>query len=486
MLRLKGLQAEEEAYIGRMVRRGADPRVQDLARDIAGFRRQLARLSSGGGQPAQVAALTARLEANELALGRLSRDYQQHLQVRAFNLDDLLATLPPRTALLEIREYEPFDFSAYQFGAPRWAGLLLSGNGTRAVDLGPVKGMQVRVAALLADLTGPAGIDAAAALQVQLLGPLAADLAGLERLYVAPDGVLNLVPFAALRGPDGKRLAELLDLRLLLTGRDLLRPEADRPAQGLLALGGIDFGEAAPVQPASAGQSADPLFGGIGAGELRQRTAAALPRSFRPLPATAAEVTAVAQQYRFFRRDEPAPELWEGSGASEARLKALQRPPRVLHLATHGFYRAADHPQDGPMLLSGLALAGANQALAGTKEDGILYAIEAQDLNLEGTELVVLSACETAQGQIDYGEGLSGLVRALRTAGARYVLVTLTKVNDQAAAAYMRRFYHYWLSQPGRSDPAAALRAAQREAIADNERLATANQIWAQFVLIGG
>ena len=70
------------------------------------------------------------------------------------------------------------------------------------------------------------------------------------------------------------------------------------------------------------------------------------------------------------------------------------------------------------MLLAGVALAGANQALKTPGQDGILYAIEAQDLNLDGTELVVLSACETAQGQIDYGEGVSGLVRALRTAGA--------------------------------------------------------------------
>ena len=87
-----------------------------------------------------------------------------------------------------------------------------------------------------------------------------------------------------------------------------------------------------------------------------------------------------------------------------------------------GFYRAADRPQDRPMLLSGVALAEANKALRDSGEDGILYAIEAQGLNLEGTELVVLSACETAQGQIDYAEGVSGLVRAFRTAGVRYVL----------------------------------------------------------------
>jgi CHAT domain-containing protein len=157
-------------------------------------------------------------------------------------------------------------------------------------------------------------------------------------------------------------------------------------------------------------------------------------------------------------------DVWEKKEASEARLLAQAPPPRVLHLATHGFYHAPTKPLHRPLVLAGVALAGANAALQDGRRDGILYAIE-EDLNLEGTELVVLSACETAQGQIEYGEGVSGLVRASRTAGARNVLVTFKPVSDQGASAFMRRFYHYWLAQQGRSDPAAALRAAQLEAI---------------------
>jgi CHAT domain-containing protein len=125
-----------------------------------------------------------------------------------------------------------------------------------------------------------------------------------------------------------------------------------------------------------------------------------------------------------------------------------------------------------------VALAGANRSLQQQDASGILYALEAQDLNLEGTELVVLSACETALGQIDYGDGVSGLVRALRTAGARNVLVTLRPVDDQGAEQFMERFYFYWFRQP-HSDPAAALRDAQREAATQ------ADNTWSSFVLIG-
>ena len=184
-------------------------------------------------------------------------------------------------------------------------------------------------------------------------------------------------------------------------------------------------------------------------------------------------------------RPEERADLWQGRSAGEARLKALEIPPRVLHLATHGFYRPSSRPGDRAMLLSGVALAGANRALVGDGEDGILYAIEAQGLNLDGTQLVVLSACETAQGEIDYGEGISGLVRALRTAGAGHVLVSLTPVSDLGAAQFMRRFYAYLLAPHYARDVAGAFHAARRETIAAAAKQDWADATWSQFVLVG-
>jgi len=182
-------------------------------------------------------------------------------------------------------------------------------------------------------------------------------------------------------------------------------------------------------------------------------------------------------------------EVWTGAEAREERLRGLARPPRVLHLATHGFYHAPTTPQDRPLLLAGMALAGANLALREASQDGILYAIEAQDLDLEGTELVVLSACETARGQVDYGEGVSGQARALRTAGARYVLVALRPVDDRTARDFMVNFYRHWLGQ-ARGDPAAALRAAQLEVLARPPQARSVRRsgrdTWAHFALIGG
>jgi CHAT domain-containing protein len=194
----------------------------------------------------------------------------------------------------------------------------------------------------------------------------------------------------------------------------------------------------------------------------RSACASAPTRGFAPPPASAAEARTVAGLYRRARPDEPV-EVWEGADASEARLRARERPPRVLHLATHGFYRPAD-----------------------ARRDGVLHATEAQDLDLEGTELVALSACETAQGSIDHGEGVSGLVRALRTAGARRAVVALRPVGDAGAAEFVGRFYRHWLGQ-SRGDPAAACRAAQLEAMAAAPAgPSRRDQVWAHSVLVGG
>jgi hypothetical protein len=158
VLRFKGLQTEEEAYLAQIVRRGGDPKAQSLAQEIATLRGRLATLHHSGGQAKQVEQLRHDLDARELSLGRLSRNYQRHLQVRNFNLRDLQQAVADRMALLEIRQYRPITFAPFTFGEPRWAGLLLTRDSIRVLDLGPVAETPQRVAVILAVSTAlPAG-----------------------------------------------------------------------------------------------------------------------------------------------------------------------------------------------------------------------------------------------------------------------------------------------------------------------------------------
>jgi CHAT domain-containing protein len=189
------------------------------------------------------------------------------------------------------------------------------------------------------------------------------------------------------------------------------------------------------------------------------------------------------------------PVLYTDTKASEKCLKNLEHPPRILHLATHDFYLSNGEEEselavEAPLLLSGLALAGANQGLNGGLDedgnDGLLYSLEVLELNLQGTELVTLSACDTDQGVIDYSEGVYGLVRAFRiAAGARSVLMTLHPVGDRSAREFMETFYENWLGSPDNPSPSEALHQTRLDFL-HHKKLAYRNPaVWSSYVMVG-
>jgi len=201
-----------------------------------------------------------------------------------------------------------------------------------------------------------------------------------------------------------------------------------------------------------------------------------------PLPGTGQEADAVAKSIA-------GAKVYRGADATEAAVKQI-RGPRVLHLATHGFFLpdeppaapkdaartaaipaaqpgapAAAPPTENPLLRSGLAFAGANK-LASGDEDGILTAMEASGLDLMGTKLVVLSACETGVGKVTNGDGVYGLRRALVIAGAESLVMSLWQVDDTATKDLMSGYYARLKTGKGRST---ALRDIQLELAAKKE-----------------
>ena len=216
-----------------------------------------------------------------------------------------------------------------------------------------------------------------------------------------------------------------------------------------------------------------------------------------PLPGTAEEVASIAPLLS------NATFLTEGN-ATETALKAIQSP-RILHLATHGFFlpdverpdyhanigllasdgpivtaTATEQTIEDPLLRSGLALAGFNPRTSGD-EDGVFTALEAANLNLTGTQLVVLSACDTGLGDIASGEGVYGLRRAFSIAGAETQLMSLWQVSDFGTQSLMTNYYENLTSGMGRSE---ALRTAQLEMINSNSDYAHP-YYWAAFILSG-
>ncbi|MEO1051966.1 MAG: CHAT domain-containing protein [Bacteroidota bacterium] len=179
-----------------------------------------------------------------------------------------------------------------------------------------------------------------------------------------------------------------------------------------------------------------------------------------PLPGTEREVKELNELLK--QKGWISDEYLEGQ-ASEEKVKALDNP-KVFHIATHGFFtpsnqieanvenvaRQANSLNQSPLLRTGLMLTGAGDLLEKTSfnyniESGILTAYEAMNLNLDQTDLVVLSACETGLGELTYGEGVYGLQRAFMVAGAKTLIMSMFKVDDEATQKLMVKFYRKWL-----------------------------------------
>jgi len=254
-------------------------------------------------------------------------------------------------------------------------------------------------------------------------------------------------------------------IHYLSAERDLLPLQQGSPTRrGLFALGGPSFDDRSLFKARSKATATLPAPQLT----LRRRSADTCgsleTASFLPLTGTRQAVQDIAGLWKANPTTESEPtQVLVGHDAGEARFKRDAPGHRVLHLATHGFFMNGTCPSgpsgtravgglspgrvkpsvDNPLLLSGLALAGANRrALAGPDEDdGILTAEEVASLDLEGVEWAVLSACDTGVGEIKAGEGILGLRRAFQIAGARTVIMSLWSVDDQATRAWMRLLY---------------------------------------------
>lgn len=287
------------------------------------------------------------------------------------------------------------------------------------------------------------------ALYKSLIAPLEAKLDGIERLDVVPDGILHLVPFDGLIDESGRNLIETRDVRIARSARAIhgdLEPQPPAEAGGMLLVGDVDYG-------AGSAMSA--------------------------LPFTGMEVDTVAG---IMGGAGFVPTVLRGDAADEADIRPGAGGRRILHFATHGFFDPVSKDEAAPLWRAGIALAGANAAGKDhvAADDGVLYAAEATTWPLSGVDLVVLSACDTAQGDRSYVEGLSGLPSALAIAGARRSLLARWPVDDRGAALFMIRFYEALAETRSYEQ---AIRAAKLDAIA-GKLPGVPDDVWLAFAMI--
>ncbi len=515
MLLRKGRSVEEVTSTSEAIYRSLGEEDRALFLKLRELRSQLAKLSFDGPGLLEPAEHQRHL----LALGLEADALEARLSLRSAPLRMLRALPPPGTIVDQVAAALPRDGALVELivtmdrallpgpNAPeaKWsperlrylAVVLFPDGGSRAVDLGPAAPIDLAASRLIKALArrDASYLELSQALHARVVRPLLPLLGETRRLLVAPDGQLGLVPFAALH--DGKRfLVDAFDLTYLTSGKDLL-PRASRPATAgpVVVLADPDFG--APAASPATGTE----------GRSRRSTSLARPSTvlreelagqpWPPLPGTRHEAEAVQ---RFF----PQAQVFLGADASRERLFQLTAP-RVLHIATHGFFvddtggaadtRAVGHfgglggsgtvryPPD-PLLRSGLVFAEAagKEARPGgarpQSTTSLVTALELAGLDLWGTELVVLSACDTGRGAVRPGQGVYGLRRAFVIAGAQTVVMSLWKINDDTTRVLMGDYYRHLIAGRGRS-------AALRDAMLALRQSRPHPYYWAPFIVLG-
>ncbi len=457
-------------------------------------------------------------------------------------LEAIAGALPPGTALIAYLLYDRHDLTPEGGGAPvpsYLAFVLGTGHQPVAVPLGTreeidssiedwrrrVEGVGHGVVPLAEEEQRTR--EAGRRVREKIWDLPARHVGHASTVFIVPDGALNLVSFAALPAGDSQYLIESGPvLHLLGAERDLLEHREPRVARGLLVLGDIAFDDItgfAALRPsgtptvtakASDFPAPDPARPHRG---MVPPCAGLASNPFHRLPASLRETEAIVELWRRATSTgaAQAPRAaihLVGSEASEAAFKSHSPGKRVLHLATHAFFLGDGCPSvsgygrgisslvpagdqaaevsagfENPLVLSGLALAGANHhAAAGPEEeDGILTAREIASQDLDGVEWAVLSACQTGLGEIRPGEGVLGLRRAFAVAGAATVIMSLWAVEDEAAQEWMQELYTARLLRS--MSTADAVRTAGREVLRrrrENGR-PTDPFFWAPFVAAG-
>ena len=487
----KGLMLTAETGLNEQVRRTGDVVLMARLDTLQTLRTQLTNLYEhlNAQQASQALELSQQIEYREkeliLMLKNTGKDYTELLQT---SWRDVQKALGPEDIAVEFvtAHLENLDIEAtialtlrYDDPYPRMK-LVFDSWGLSNIDLGNI----------YEDPT----------LCNIVWGALDDRLAGIKNIYFAPSGPLHNLGIENLPG------CKLFNFYRLSSTRELVRRQQQKKAQNAILYGGLFYDtDLADMQSESLAYKRNVSFASASYNSrsiidsLRVRGAS---EGTPYLEGTATEVAAIAQLAK--SRKIKATTL-TGAKGNEESFKALSGESiQVMHIATHGFYwteeatKASEqndlddkmprrNTEDKALSRSGLLMAGADNALEGDVpediEDGILTAQEIAQLDLNNLDMVVLSACETALGDVSKGEGIFGLQRGFKKAGANSILMSLWKVDDEATCMLMTEFYKFWLSGETKHD---ALELAKDVVRSHQERKWDNPDFWAAFILLDG
>jgi len=263
-------------------------------------------------------------------------------------------------------------------------------------------------------------------------------------IYLAPDGVLSLISFSSLVNDRGQHLSDIYDIRTCVSTKSVMDKHEGEHQESIALFGGMNYD----------GSTSERVSSLSGLTAYRSTNTTYRDRAFTYLAGSEREVEVIKHEAD---KCQMPSLLYVGEGGSEYNFKDLTgKDISIIHVATHGFYYNAPSTrdltffekisvEDNPLNRCGLIFSGGNKAWKGesipdNQEDGILLGSEIARMDLSGTDLVVLSACNTGLGDISE-EGIEGLQMAFKKAGVQSLLMTLAKVDDEATSYFMTTFY---------------------------------------------
>ena len=326
--------------------------------------------------------------------------------------------------------------------------------------------------------------------------PLEGEFSEVKDVYFSPSGELHRIGIEYIPMSQTENICDRYNMHRMSSTRQLAVTQDEKRGENSVLYGGLRYEENL-TETTSGNKHADesfPFHANVDSLSLRG--------SYEYLPGTKEETDEIAADLE--RHARPYSYYSDTEGTEESFKQLDGTKPKMLHIATHGFYMTQqdaelerisrpiqpdNHPthyEDKPMTRSGLLLAGCNPALNHKapkgKEDGILTAQEISKLDLRGLELVVLSACQTGLGDITSGEGVFGLQRGFKKAGAKTIIMSLWKVKDSATRQLMISFYNHYLNGMTKEQ---AFRKAQEE-LRQQSTSSQNKPDWAAFVMLDG
>ena len=497
VVRARALVLEEMTWRQRLAAASHDADVVRLAQQLAAARQRVAGLLvRHAADPAsrdRIAEALAARDASERALADRSAEFRTEQAHARTGIVEAAARLSPQAALVSYVRFHRSSLGDAATTRDEYLAFVARGDGKAlsVIPLGAARTIDERIrewrAGIATEIESSRPTirserlhaEIGATLRRLIWDPVNVALSGQTEIFIVPSGPLHLVNWAALPDQSGKYLVEGPQLiHYLSSERDLSRPET-AVGQGLLLVDNPTFERRSGARGTTPLSGATPPCTGLGS------------LQFDALPATRLEGEAIATMWRSLKTGEDAARL-TGNTATEAQVRAHLAGSRVVHFATHGFFLgawcglAATAPQH-PLVLAGLALAGANRRdTRAPADDGMLLAEEIVALDLRGTEWAVLSACDTGAGVVTAGEELFGLRRAFQIAGARTVIVSLWPVDDETTRRWMDAVYRArFIDQ---ASTARAIRTATVQVIAARRARgqSTHPAHWGAFVAAGG